>query len=82
MKTAIYIENGVVQLVLTAESDFERMALGKLEDINACETYRGSFYECSGGWVRQAGGFGNERHSDSSLIFVLRKPEAGEDPPT
>lgn len=31
MKTAIYIEDGTVQLVLTHESDFEKNALGSFE---------------------------------------------------
>ena len=54
MKTAIYIEDGVVQLVITPESDFEKNALtnftGKELDVRI---FSGSFYDCRGGWVRQ-----------------------------
>jgi len=54
MKTAIYIEDGVVQLVLTPESDFERNAMRSFEDkaIDA-KIFAGAFYDCRGGWTRQ-----------------------------
>ena len=55
MKTAIYIEDGVVQLVITPESDFEKNALSSFEkeklDVNIMA---GSFYDCRGGWTRQS----------------------------
>ena len=51
MKTALYIEDGVTQLVLTPENGFEKILferyLGK-----KCEITRGSFYECRAGHVR------------------------------
>lgn len=54
MKTAIYIEDGVVQLVLTPESDFEKSALRSFDKggIEA-KIFTGTFYDCRGGWVRQ-----------------------------
>lgn len=54
MKTAIYIEDGVVQLVLTPEGEFEKNALSTFEQkpLSAI-LYTGSFYDCRGGWVRQ-----------------------------
>lgn len=54
MKTAIYIEDGVVQLVITPETDFEKNALSSFEahPLKA-EIFAGSFYDCRGGWTRQ-----------------------------
>jgi len=54
MKTAIYIEDGVVQLVITPESEFEKNALTTIQnDPVEVEVFSGSFYDCRGGWVRQ-----------------------------
>jgi hypothetical protein len=55
MKTAIYIEDGTVQLVITPESSFEKDAMrmfgeGQVEAKMFC----GSFYDSRGGWVRQS----------------------------
>lgn len=63
MKTAIYIEDGVVQLVITPETDFEKNAVKSFTD-KPLETkiFSGSFYDCRGGWVRQ-------NNNDISLIL-------------
>lgn len=63
MKTAIYIEDGVCQLVLTPENKFEQNALASFSD-KPTETaiMQGSFYQCRGGWNRQGDG-------DQSLIL-------------
>jgi len=51
MKTAIYIENGVVQLVLTPENEFERNALETIRDKPTDTSIKsGAFYHCQGGW--------------------------------
>ena len=81
MKTAIYIEDGVVQLVLTPESDFEKNALTMFQDKRLdVKLFSGSFYDCRGGWARQtslySGSF-NEETEDRSLI--LRIDEDSED---
>lgn len=54
MKTAIYIEDGTVQLVITPESDFEKNALSMFRErpLDA-KMFDGSFYDCRGGWIRQ-----------------------------
>jgi len=54
MKTAIYIEDGVLQLVITPESKFEKDVISMMinEKINA-QIFSGSFYDCQGGWIRQ-----------------------------
>lgn len=55
MKTAIYIEDGTVQLVITPESDFEKDAMRTFGDGEIyAKMFRGSFYDCRGGWVRQS----------------------------
>jgi len=85
MKTAIYIEDGVVQLVITPESEFEKSALRSFEEKPMeAKVFAGTFYDCRGGWVRQAGYFGGGMsqggdHNDRSLILRMAtaKPDAG-----
>jgi hypothetical protein len=78
MKTAIYIEDGVVQLVITPESDFEKNALSSFADKPMeAKIFSGSFYDCRGGWVRQSrhisgSPYGNISDSnDNSLILRM-----------
>jgi len=78
MKTAIYIEDGVVQLVLTPESEFEKNAMTSFgtKPLEA-EIFHGSFYDCRGGWVRQKE---INRHSttppeDKSIILRVAQVE-------
>lgn len=61
MKTAIYIEDGVTQLVLTPENEWEKSVVAKITG-NETTILRGSFYKCQGGWNRQGG-------DDESLII-------------
>lgn len=77
MKTAIYIEDGVVQLVITPESDFEKNALSSFrEKPLEAKIFDGSFYDCRGGWVRQAEhntyGIGRPNQDKKSLILQIR----------
>lgn len=53
MKTAVYIEEGIVQLVLTPETEFEKTLLARAvpEEVHIL---RGSFYGCQGGWTRMS----------------------------
>ncbi len=54
MKTAIYIEDGTVQLVITPETDFEKNILSTFEEKPLkAQIFSGSFYDCRGGWIRQ-----------------------------
>lgn len=78
MKTAIYQEDGVLQVVLTPESEFEQNILSLVEKKEAVEMYRGSFYECLGGWNRWQKTYDNYyggQHDldDRSLILVVKK---------
>lgn len=67
MKTAIYIEDGVVQLVITPESEFEMNAVKSFQDKPLdIEVFDGSFYDCRGGWTRQ-----NLAGDDKSLIMRM-----------
>ena len=79
MKIAIYIEDGVVQLVITPESEFEKNAVSQFEN-GALETkiFSGTFYDCRGGWTRQStfhesSMFGGQDHNDKSLIIRTQK---------
>jgi len=83
MKTAIYIEDGVVQLVITPESDFEKNALSTMREKRLGATiFDGSFYDCRGGWIRQTEYYNQHLHGisrdseDKSLIIrVNESPE-------
>lgn len=67
MRVALYIEDGLEQIVLTPETDTEKGILGKLHDATrTLSIHRNSFFPTHGGFVRQGGG------SDSTMI-VLRK---------
>jgi hypothetical protein len=74
MKTAIYIENGNTQLVLTPENDWEKQVIRCIEDgAQSVEIHRASFYECRVGYYRQGTG-------DDSLILrtkIKTKDEHG-----
>jgi hypothetical protein len=55
MKTAIYIENGDTQLVLTPEDDWEMAVIRSIETGRQDVTIkRGDFYECQGVWHRMS----------------------------
>ena len=54
MKTAIYIEDGVTQLVLTPETEYEKdIVKGFGDKLNRVQVFHGGFYDCRGGWIRQ-----------------------------
>lgn len=79
MKTAIYIEDGVVQLVITPETEFEKNALTTFREkpLDA-KLFPGSFYDCRGGWIRQSAYWQRNYYADggdgkdSSLILTAR----------
>ena len=85
MKTAIYIEDGTVQLVITPESDFEKDAMRTFSngEIDA-KMFSGSFYDCRGGWVRQAEynpptNWQSCDKEDRSLILRINKAKQGKE---
>jgi hypothetical protein len=80
MKIALYIEDGLEQIVLTPETDTEKGILGKLHDGQRALTInRGTFYGCRGGWVRhEARGPFASQSDDTSTILVLRPQDQAE----
>jgi len=71
MKTAIYIEDGLTQLVLSPESDFEKGVISKVnKGEQQIKIYTGGFYACQGGWVRQRDDYQRNR-DDTCLIMVM-----------
>jgi hypothetical protein len=75
MKTAIYIEDGTVQVVITPESEFEKSALSMFKDKELeARLFSGSFYDCRGGWVRQSAyTYRTENwHGDNDRSMIIR----------
>ncbi len=65
MRTVIYVEDGAIQLVITPETDFEENAVKSLgNNTLITKIFRGSFYQCNGGWVRY-----DQDTTDNSLII-------------
>lgn len=82
MKTAIYVEDGIIQLVLTPDTDFEQNALSTFHNKPlSVKFFEGSFYDCRGGWVRQmqyypkSHNFYEINDKDKSLIVTVREEE-------
>lgn len=82
MKTAIYIEDGIVQLVITPETEFEKNALNTFRDKPLeAKLFSGGFYDCRGGWIRQNAYYSprgmydsyDDNGRDASLILVARE---------
>lgn len=74
MRTAIYIEDGVIQLVLTPDNEWEKKALASFsENPVKAQIFDGTFYDCRGGWTRQSTHYhsmgGYSRNEDRSLIL-------------
>lgn len=82
MKTAIYIEDGIVQLVITPENDFEKNALTSFESRPLeAKIFAGSFYDCRGGWVSQSNYYPptyGSGSTDRSIILKIAETK----PPT
>lgn len=79
MKIALYIEDGLEQIVLTPESETEKGILGKIHDgSRQMELKRGSFFKCQGGWMRHSqpwrGTYDTRDNDDESTMIVLRAP--------
>jgi hypothetical protein len=89
MKIALYIEDGLEQIVLTPESDTEKGILGKMHDgSRELDIKKGAFFECKGGWMRHGvhtvhSTYGRSEENDESTMIILREkpPEAPPSPP-
>ena len=77
MKIALYIEDGLEQIVLTPQTDTEKSLLGKLRDgTRRMEIKSGEFYNCHGGWIRHGlVGMDERAQRDQSTIIVLHARE-------
>jgi len=70
MKSAIYINEGTTQVVLTPENQWEESTLKMISGSpHVLQTYYGQFYECLGGWYRRDQYAGTR----DSLIFRIDK---------
>ena len=85
MKTAIYIEDGIMQLVLTPETEYEKGIIKAFGDkLNRVKVFNGTFYDCRGGWIRQtalkerAHFSHGQLEDDSSLIMRIDAEEGKE----
>lgn len=81
MKIALYIEDGLEQIVLTPDSETEKNILAKIHDGSRELTIsRGAFYGCRGGWTRwKEGGsslYGSMTEDESTMI-ALRPTRPG-----
>jgi hypothetical protein len=76
MKTAIYIEDGVVQLVLTPETEFEKNTLNGLKsDMVDARIFSGTFYDCRGGWTRQTEFYPNHQDTQDQSLIIRATPK-------
>ena len=80
MKIALYIEDGLEQIVLTPETETEKGIVRKMhDDHRTMSVYRGEFYPCQGGWTRHArqspSYIGQGQSKDDSTIIVLTPKE-------
>jgi hypothetical protein len=81
VKIALYIEDGLEQIVLTPTSDTEEAILEKIHDgSRQLSIKRGEFYGCAGGWVRQRKKYNSPYYSDepndkSTMIILTPAPE-------
>ena len=66
MKTAIYIDEGTTQLVLTPDNEWEKAICAKIATgEQAVNIMRGSFWSCRGGWIR----YDQNQSENESLIL-------------
>ena len=84
MKTAIYIEDGIMQLVLTPETEYEKGMIKAFGDkLNRVKVFNGTFYDCRGGWIRQTalkdrGHFSQGQPEDDSSLIMRIDAEEGD----
>lgn len=71
MRIALYMENGIDQVILTPDTDKEKAILASVFNSKSeLSVKHGSFYECQGGFVRQG-------LDKTSTILVLKRPRGG-----
>lgn len=70
MKIALYIEEGLEQIVLTPETSTEKGLLEKLHAGREMSIHRNSFYRTVGGFVRQS----TDDVSTMIVLVAAKKP--------
>ena len=82
MRTSIYIEGDVIQLVLTPDNDWEKKALGSFHDkAFTAKFFDGAFYDCRGGWTRQTPHYSSFMGSDREENSLILRAEPSQPPP-
>ena len=73
MKTAIYVEDGVTQIVFTPATEFEREILSRIsrEDVVQVRVAKGSFRRDPEGWQRFAGAGLDHEAQEQCLMLRL-----------
>lgn len=70
MKSAIYIEDGTVQLILTPSNTWEKNALTTFKDVQlTAEARTCSFYHTQGGYIGQG--------TDMSMVIIVKEVPIG-----
>lgn len=80
MKVAIYIDDGIQQVVLTPENEWEKTLVKSIhQKPQEVRFHEGGFYECQGGWVRQEkvyqSMYGIDREPKSLIMVITEKKE-------
>ena len=80
MKTALFFDEQTAQLVLTADTEWEKTMLKMLHTNYPDISFVGEFYDCNGGWVRMKKTYPqnyweSDRAVDSLMIRMPRKEE-------
>ena len=70
MKVSVFISDGVQQVNLTPENQFEKNVLNSIKQKeNDVEFMYGSFSACQGGWIRRY----NESETNNENLFMVIK---------
>ena len=79
MKTALFFHEQDAQLVLTADTEWEKRMLEMLHKNYPDISLIGEFYDCNGGWVRMKKTYPNSWGSESAIdSLMIRIPCAKE----
>lgn len=71
MRTAIYLEDGLLQVVLSPENAHERQCLALLhQHEKQIVVKQGAFYECRAGYVRM-----NDSPKPEDTMLVIRNAD-------
>lgn len=76
MKTALFFNDKDAQLVLTADTKWEKTMLEMLHENYPEISFVGEFYDCNGGWVRMKKTYPNMGYQVDSAVdsLMIRMP--------